>query len=76
MTTFALRDLSSRYGRPYWEIIATTKRGYCYRLGHAESDEIHDAADFTREYATRLWKECRRQWLPDNWGGANAKELA
>ena len=81
---FGIREIKE-YWRvaPYWEVIAVTAKGNCYRLGHAECDcdeddpenrpAISKTEDFTLTYVYRMWKKCRHQWLPDERGAAGVK---
>ena len=77
---FGIRDCKEDWRpAPYWEIIAVTAKGNCYRLGHAECDASDDGPaifkteDFTLEYAYHCWKTDRRAWLPDTSGAAGVK---
>lgn len=76
-------DTPTRAGPVYFEIVAITPDALCYRLLHAACDEDEDdpvgrpairkIEDVTLDYALRMWKEHRRDWLPDERGGAGVK---
>ncbi len=53
----------------HYQFVAFTPSGHCYQIGFT------DPVKPTLKDAVRLWKESRKEWEPDNSGGAGVQML-
>lgn len=72
-TQFGVRPYPAEFPYPMWDLIVVTPSGRCFRMSHAQSDEIDSTADFTLDYVKRLWREDRSGWRADDRGAAGVK---